>query len=301
MSSAFDKMKKKRNGSSLDTLKTRMEKENKNGRSADERFWKLSTDKASNGFAEIRFLQPTDGEDFPYIKRHHHAFKVGAKWFWKNCPTTIGLDCPVCEANSELWATEIEANKTIVRRRKRQTKYIANILVINDPAVPENNGKVFLFEFGKKIFDKILDKTDPQFADEAALNPFDFWEGASFKLKCREVEGYPNYDKSEFTEASVIADSDEGIDKIWSEQSKLGEFIADSEFESYDKLKVAFDKALGVKKTDTSESIEDEPAKPAGYNKPTKNATPELDDKTEVDTGQSDDADLDYYENLLDD
>lgn len=276
-----------------------MEKES-NGGSADERFWKLSTDKASNGYAEIRFLQPTDGEDFPYIKRFHHAFKVGAKWFWKNCPTTIGGDCPVCEANSELWGTEIEANKTIVRKRKRQTKYIANILVINDTAVPENNGKVFLFEFGKKIFEKIMYATDPQYDDETAINPFDFWEGASFKLKCREVEGYPNYDKSEFVEATAIAKTDKEIEAIWNKQHKLGEFIAESEFDTYDKLKAAFDKALGNKgkEPETMEEAET----PAGFKKPKKTEEPELDDTTKVETDEGEsDADMDYYENLLDD
>lgn len=298
--SSFSDMKKKRSNN-LSSLKSQMEKESNSG-SSDERFWKLSTDKTHNGYAEIRFLQPTEGEEFPYIKRFHHAFKVGAKWFWHNCPTTIGNDCPVCEANSELWATEIEANKTIVRKRKRQTKYIANILVVNDTAVPENNGKVFLFEFGKKIFEKIMYATDPQYDDEEPINPFDFWEGANFKLKCREVDGYPNYDKSEFVGQSAIADTDKGIEKIWGMQYKVGEFIAPSEFTSFDKLKTLFDKAIG-NKSDAPDSLEDADEKPpTGFKKPKKTEEPELEDNTKVESepeGEGDD--MEYYENLLDD
>jgi hypothetical protein len=208
--------------------------------------WRPVLDAASNGYAVIRFLPAVQGEDIPWVKTYQHAFRGKGGWFIHNCPTTLGQKCPVCEGNSELWASGTESDKNIARDRKRKLSYTSNILIVEDPATPQNKGKVFLFKYGKKIFDKIQEQMNPEFADESTVNPFDFWKGANFKLKIRKVEGYVNYDKSEFSAASALFDGDDAkIEALWNSQYPLKPFVDPKEFKSYAELKVKLVDALG--------------------------------------------------------
>ena len=216
---------------------------------ADNRFWSPEVDKAGNGYAVIRFLDAPqiDGEDgMPWVQIFNHGFQGPGGWFIENCLTSINQKCPVCEHNSSLWNSGVESNKDVARKQKRKLSYVANILIIKDAAHPENEGKVFLYKFGKKIFDKIKEKIEPQFEDEKAINPFNFWEGANFKLKIRNVEGYRNYDKSEFDTVSAVADGDDAdIEKIWKASHSLKEFLKVGDYKSYDDLKSKLDRVLG--------------------------------------------------------
>ena len=206
--------------------------------SKDDRFWQPEVDKAGNGYAVIRFLPPPSGEDYPWVRIWNHGFQgPTGKWYIENSLTTIGKPDPVSELNTELWNSGIEANKDVVRKQKRRLTYISNIYVVKDPTHPENEGKVFLFKYGKKIFDKIKDVMQPQFEDEEPVNPFDFWKGANFKLKIRNVEGYRNYDKSEFDSVAVLNEDDNMLEKIWKNQHSLQEFLDPKHFKSYDELK----------------------------------------------------------------
>jgi len=215
--------------------------------SGDDREWKPTVDKAGNGYAVIRFLPPSQGEEFPWVRLWNHGFQgPTGKWYIENSLTTLNQNDPVSELNSELWNSGVEADKEVARKQKRRLAYYANILVVQDSGNPENNGKVFLFKFGKKIFDKIKDVMQPQFEDEAPMNPFDFWEGANFKLKIRQVEGYRNYDKSEFDAPTAIADSDEAIEAIWNKQHSLQEIVDPKNFKSYDELKKKLNMVLGA-------------------------------------------------------
>jgi hypothetical protein len=241
----------KRQSGNLDKLSKAIEALNTptEGSDKSDNFWKCEVDKAGNGMATIRFLPASekDGEDgLPWVKMFSHGFQGPGGWLIDNCLTTKDQKCPICEHNSALWNSGIEANKDIVRKQKRKLNYIANVYIVSDPKHPENEGKVFLFKFGKKIFDKISEAMNPQFADEEAINPFDLWKGANFKLKIRKVEGYQNYDKSEFESPSALLNDDEELEKIWKSQYSLTEMIADKEFKSYDALKQRLDKVLGL-------------------------------------------------------
>lgn len=212
----------------------------------DDRFWKPERDKSDNGFAVIRFLPPVDGEDAPWVRMFSHGFKGRGGWYIENCPTTIGRKCPLCEANSELWNSGLESDKDIARQRKRRLNYISNIMVISDPKNPENEGKIFLYKYGKKIFDKIMESLQPEFQDEEAVNPFDFWKGANFKLKVRKVAGFINYDKSEFDVSTPLLDGDDSkLEEIWNKQYPLQPLIGDDQFKSYDELKARLMSVLG--------------------------------------------------------
>ena len=212
----------------------------------DDRFWKPERDKADNGFAVIRFLPPVEGEDVPFVRIFNHGFKGPGGWMIENCPTTIGLKCPVCEANSELWNSGMESDKDIARNRKRKLQYIANILVVSDPKNPQNEGKSFLYKFGKKIFDKIQEKAQPEFEDEEAMDPFDFWKGANFKIKIRKVGGFVNYDKSEFDSSSALLDGDDAeLETLWKKQYPLQQFIAPDQFKNYNELNTRLGTVLG--------------------------------------------------------
>ena len=203
----------------------------------DDRFWKLEADKAGNGTATIRFLPRADGDELPWVKIFSHGFQgPTGKWYIENSLTTIGENDPVGELNSRLWNTGADSDKEIARKQKRKLSYIANVLIISDPKHPENEGQVKLFKFGKKIFDKIMDKARPTFEDETPVNVFDFWEGADFKLRMRKVDGYPNYDQSAFMEPSEIADSEEEILAIANKQHKLSEFLDRKNFKTYEEL-----------------------------------------------------------------
>ena len=222
----------------------------------DDRFWKPELDKTGNGYAVLRFLPAVKDEDLPWVKMWSHAFQGPGGWYIENSLTTLNQKDPVSEENSRLWNTGIEADKEIARKRKRKLSYYANVLIVSDPKHPENEGQIKLFKFGKKIFDKITDKMQPQFEDEKPINPFDFWEGADFKLKIRKVDGFWNYDKSEFDSPKEIADNDESIEGIWSKQYPLKPFLEESNFKSYDELKSKLDKVLtGSRSTGTVEDM----------------------------------------------
>ena len=213
----------------------------------DERQWKPTVDKAGNGYAVIRFLPAAEGNELPWVRYWDHGFKgPTGQWYIERSLTSIGQQDPVSEANSKLWNSGNEDDKNIARDRKRRLHYVANILVESDPANPANEGKVFLFTFGKKIFDKIMDVMQPQFADEAPVNPFDFWEGASFKLKIRNVEGYRNYDKSEFASQSALFGGDDSqLEQVYEGLHDLNEFTDPANYKTYDELKARLALVLG--------------------------------------------------------
>jgi len=211
----------------------------------DERLWKPELDKTGNGYAVIRFLPAVKGEDLPWAKLWNHAFQgPTGQWYIENSLTTLGQKDPVSEMNSAYWNSGVESDKEIARRQKRKLQYRSNIYVVTDSRHPENEGKVFLFRYGKKIFDKIMESMQPAFDDEIAVNPFDFWEGANFKLKIRKVDGYWNYDKSEFESPSPLFDNDDKLEKVWKKQYALKEFTAPTNFKSYSELKNRMDAVL---------------------------------------------------------
>ena len=225
----------------------------------DERLWKPELDKSGTGQAVIRFLPAPDGEELPWVKVFKHAFQgPTGKWYIENSLTTIGKQDPMSEHNTALWNTGLESDKELARKQKRKLEYYSNIYVVSDPKHPENEGKVFLFRYGKKIFDKIMASMQPEFEDETPINPFDFWEGANFKLKIRKVDGFWNYDKSEFDSVTALADSDEKLDGIWKSQYSLQEFLAPTNFKSYDELKKRLDDVLSGTVTASAASMIDE-------------------------------------------
>jgi len=214
--------------------------------SDDDRFWKPEVDKAGNGYAVIRFLPAPSGEDVPFVRIWDHGFQGPGGWYIEKSLTTLGQKDPVSEFNTQLWNSGIEANKETVRKQKRRLSFISNIYVVKDPAHPENEGKVFLYKYGKKIFDKLNEAMNPQFDDEKPVNPFDLWEGANFKLKIRNLEGYRNYDKSEFDSAVPLLSDDEKLEGIWKKEHKLQPFLDPSNFKSYEELKDKLNKVLGL-------------------------------------------------------
>ena len=204
----------------------------------DDRLWKPELDKSGNGYAVIRFLPSCEGEDLPWAKLWSHAFQgPTGQWYIENSLTTTGGKDPVSELNTSLWNSGVESDKEIARKQKRKLQYYSNIYVVSDSKHPENEGKVFLFRYGKKIFDKIMAAMQPEFEDESAINPFDFWKGANFKLKIRKVDGYWNYDKSEFDSPTAVLDNDDAIEGLWKSQYPLSEFTDASNFKSYNELK----------------------------------------------------------------
>ena len=212
----------------------------------DERFWKPTVDKAGNGYAVIRFLPAPKSEELPWIRYWDHGFKgPTGLWYIENSLTSIGQTDPVGELNSRLWNSGIEADKEKARTQKRRLHYVTNIYIVSDPSNPDNEGKVFLYQFGKKIFDKIMDMMQPSFADEKAVNPFDLWEGANFKLKIRNVEGYRNYDKSEFDSQTALSEDDTVLEGIYNKQASLQEFLDPKNFKTYDELKMKLSRVLG--------------------------------------------------------
>lgn len=211
----------------------------------DERLWKPNVDKAGNGYAVIRFLPAPNGEELPWVRVWNHAFQgPTGQWFIENSLTTLNQKDPVSEYNTQLWNSGVESDKEIARKQKRKLKYYSNIYVVSDPSNPENEGKVFLYSYGKKIFDKLMEAMQPEFPDETPINPFDFWEGANFMLKIRKVDGYWNYDKSDFEKTSQLKGSDEELEAIYNKQHSLAEFLAPSNFKSYDELKARLDAVL---------------------------------------------------------
>lgn len=213
----------------------------------DDRMWKPTVDKAGNGYAVIRFLPANEGQDVPWARYWDHGFKgPQGQWYIEKSLTSIGQTDPVGEMNSLLWNSGIEADKDKARTQKRRLHYVSNILVVSDPSAPQNEGKVFMYQYGKKIFDKIMDMMQPQFQDEEPVNPFDFWEGADFKLKIRQVEGYRNYDKSEFASPRTLADNDEALENIYNQMHDLGEWTDPKNYKTYDELKEKLNRVLGM-------------------------------------------------------
>ena len=242
---SFKDMKRKSVGS-ISELTKKLESAEKKNSYQDDRFWKPTLDKASNGMAVFRFLPAPENEDMPWAKLYTHAFKVGGRWYIENSRTTIGEKDPVSEMNSELWNSGLESDKDIARDRKRKLSYISNILVLKDPGAPENEGKVFLYKYGVKIFNKIQEAMQPEFDDEDPINPFDYWAGANFKLKVRKVGGYINYDKSEFESPSELLGGDDGkLEELWKTQHSLQAFVAPDQFKTYDELKKKLQEVVG--------------------------------------------------------
>ena len=223
----------------------------------DDNFWKPEVDKAGNGFAVIRFLPAPSNEDVPFVRVWDHGFKGVGGWYIEKSLTTLGKVDPVSEYNTQLWNSTTDDNspqRKQVRDQKRRLTFISNIYVVKDSANPQNEGKVFLFKYGKKIFDKLNDAMNPQFPDEAPLNPFDLWEGANFKLKIRNVEGYRNYDQSSFEPSGQLFDDDAELEGVWKQEHSLQEFLNPSNFKSYEELKAKLNRVLG---------LDGAPAKPA--------------------------------------
>jgi hypothetical protein len=283
----------KRNRNAFDSLKKAMEAPSTNaeaGSKDDTRFWQPEVDKAGNGMAIIRFLPApaADGDDaLPWVRVFNHGFQGPGGWYIENSLTTLNQKDPVSEYNSILWNSGIEANKEIARKQKRRLTYISNILVVSDPKNPENEGQIKLYKFGKKIFDKISEAMNPEFADETPLNPFDFWEGANFKIKIRQVEGYRNYDKSEFDSITPVLDGDDDkLEALWKKEYSLKEFLDPKQFKSYDALKAKLDKVLGLDgvapvKTKAEDTVSN-----------TAKSAPSLDEH---------DDELDYFKSLAED
>ena len=248
-------------GSLTAKLVKEVEKMNNNGASGDERLWKLDVDKSGNGYAVIRFLPAPENEDLPFVKLYSHAFQGSGGWYIENSLTTLGQKDPVSEYNSQLWNNGTDAGKEMARKQKRKLTYISNIYVVKDPANPENEGKTFLFKYGKKIFDKLTAAMQPEFEDEEAIDPFDFWQGANFKLKAKNVAGYRNYDSSEFAAVSPLLDDDDAMEAIWKKELSLSEFVAPDQFKTYDELKVRLEYVLGkrgAKPVAQDSEVEDE-------------------------------------------
>ena len=295
---SLDALKKQ---NSLDKLLGAVESENKPQEKksyVDERLWKPEVDKSGNGYAVIRFLPAVKGEDLPWAKVWNHAFQgPTGQWFIENSLTTIGQKDPVSEMNTAYWNSGVESDKEIARKQKRKLQYFANIYVVSDPKHPENEGKVFLYRFGKKIFDKCMEAMQPAFEDETPLNPFDFWEGANFKLKIRKVDGYWNYDKSEFAAPSALFDDDDALEKLWAKQYSLAEFTAPTNFKSYDELKTRLDTVLAGTTTvgNVTSVMEDEPVETTVTVDTKESPAPTVD----VSDDEEDDS-IDYFQKLAD-
>jgi hypothetical protein len=292
----------KRNRNSLEKLTKASQDTNQpaeSGSKEDTRFWQPEVDKAGNGMAIIRFLPGSsiDGDDaLPWVRVFNHGFQGPGGWYIENSLTTLGQKDPVSEYNSTLWNSGIEANKEIARKQKRRLTYISNILVVSDPKHPENEGQIKLYKYGKKIFDKINETMNPEFPDEKPVNPFDFWEGANFKLKIRQVEGYRNYDKSEFESPAPLFDGDDDkLEALWKKEYSLKEFLEPKHFKSYDVLKAKLDKVLGFDGESPIAKTKAEDAKLKTYD----------DDVQEIMSKKSpaldEDDELDYFKSLAND
>jgi hypothetical protein len=292
----------KRNRNSLEKLTKAIQDTTQpaeSGSKEDTRFWQPEVDKAGNGMAIIRFLPGSsiDGDDaLPWVRVFNHGFQGPGGWYIENSLTTLGQKDPVSEYNSTLWNSGIEANKEIARKQKRRLTYISNILVISDPKHPENEGQIKLYKYGKKIFDKINETMNPEFPDEKPVNPFDFWEGANFKLKIRQVEGYRNYDKSEFESPTPLFDGDDDkLEALWKKEYSLKEFLDPKHFKSYDVLKAKLDKVLGFDGEAPIARTKAEDAKLKTYD----------DDVQEIMSKKSpaldEDDELDYFKSLAND
>ena len=315
--SNFSNLKKQSKlGSLTDKLVKEVEKLNNTGGSSnDDRFWKPTMDKSGVGSAIIRFLPAPDGEELPWVKMYSHGFQGPGGWYIENSLTTIGQKDPVSELNRGLWNTGNPKDQETVRKQKRKLSYFSNIYVIKDPANPQNEGKVFLFKFGKKIFDKIFNAMQPEFEDETPINPFDFWQGANFRLKIRKVEGYWNYDKSEFDSASPLFDDDEAMEALWKKEYSLSAIVAPDQFKSYEDLEKRLKMVLGQKTAaravaEQEEVYESYNTKPVSKEESVmeeleqsyaRSKSPSLPKVTSVPDDEDEDDAMKYFQKLVDD
>ena len=295
----------KNNKNAFSALQKQLELTTKVG-TTDERMWKLTTDKAGNGFAVIRFLPASDGEDMPFVKMYSHAFQGPGGWYIENSLTTLGNDDPLGEYNRELWNSGDESLKEQVRKQKRKLSYYSNIYVVKDPANPENEGRVFLFRYGKKIFDMIMDAVNgDELEGRDGINPFDFWSGANFKLRSKKVAGYPNYDSSEFQTPGTLEDLDDTqLESIWKRQHSLQGLVAADQFKTYDQLKGRLDKVLGRVSGGNAPAAPSTPSPVAAPNVSAKpvfkqeEVAPEPVASTEAPKAEEDEDVMDYFRKL---
>lgn len=313
MTTSFSALKKARS-SSFEKLNSQLQKMTTPGSgSGDDGYWKLEVDKAGNGYAVIRFLPAPQGEDMPFVRMWDHGFQGPGGWYIENSLTTLGQDDPVSEYNSKLWNEDgSNAAKDQVRKQKRRLSFHANIYVVRDTANPQNEGKVFLYKFGKKIFDMLNDAMNPQYEDESPINPFDFWEGADFKLKARNVEGYRNYDKSEFSSQAPLSDpdgnvlSDEQMEEVWNQQKSLKDIVDPKNFKSYDELKAKMFKVLaldGSSHAPTNTAEDDDATEMDFTPKFQERSAPVMEEAPSPSFATADDDDdtLDFFKGLADD
>ena len=291
---------KKNKASVFSQLQKQLEQSTKVG-TVDERFWRPTTDKAGNGFAIIRFLPAVEGEDMPFVKMYSHAFQGPGGWYIENSLTTLGQNDPLGEFNRELWNSGDESLKEQVRKQKRKLQYYSNIYVVKDPGNPDNEGKVFLYKYGKKIHDKIMDAVNgDELEGREGFNPFDFWTGADFKLRVKKVAGYPNYDSSEFNTPGTLEDLDDAqLESIWNRQHKLQALVAADQFKSYDQLKARLDLVLNRKSETTSPEPVAAPSistKPS-FEKPTEPA-PVQEPVAKAGEEEEEDDVMDYFKKL---
>jgi hypothetical protein len=249
MAVSFSELKKQRK-SDFERIQKEIEKVSQKGGSSDDAtYWSPGLDKAGNGYAIIRFLPAPPGEDSTFVRLFTHGFKgPTGKWYIENSLTTLGQKDPVGELNSTLWNSteddEAPARKQ-ARAQKRRLGFVSNIYVVKDAANPENEGKVFRFKYGKKIWDKVQAVMYPEIAGEEGFNPFDLWEGANFKLKIRQVAGFKNYDNSHFDSPAPLSDDDDELDKVWQAEHSLAGLIAPDQFKSYAELETRLKEVLG--------------------------------------------------------
>ena len=290
MATSFANLKKRRT-TDLEKLQSEIEKINKpqtNFSRDDDRFWKAELDKSGSGYAVIRFLPALDDDKTAFVRVFNHGFQGPGGWYIENSLTTIGQKDPLSEYNSVLWNSGIEANKEIARKQKRRLTYFSNIYVVEDKANPQNEGKVFIFRFGKKIFDKISSMSNPEFEDETEVDVFNLWDGANFKLKIRKVDGFSNYDKSEFMTSAPLSEDESEMERVFGEQHDLEEFIDQKSFKTYDELKTRLDTVLGNIQTaamTAPTSVENDVAPFDGGSPITESST-------------SEDENLDYFKKL---
>ena len=293
MANSFAAMKQSRQ-SQIEKLSSEVSKLQGSGApQGDDRFWKPEVDKSGNGHAIIRFLPAPNNEDVPFVRVFDHGFQGPGGWFIEKSLTTLGQNDPVSEYNTTLWNSGVESNKDQARKQKRRLSFVSNIYVLKDPSNPHNEGKVFLYKYGKKIFDKLNDMMNPEFDDESAVNPFDLWEGASFRLKMRNVEGFRNYDKSEFDSPGPLFDDDAKLEEVWKSEHSLQEQVDPSQFKSYDELKsrlyrvLALDGGPQTPVATAEDEIVDNSVAPA----------PQVD---AVDSADDDDESLSFFKKLAD-
>ena len=305
MTSSFSDLKKSRRSSLEALIKETQKESNPAGSqndSSDDRYWKPEVDKAGNGYAVIRFLPAPQGEELPWVRIFNHGFQGPGGWYIENSLTTLNKKDPVSEYNSMLWHRGDDAGKDQARKQKRRLTYIANIYVVKDPSNPSNEGKVFLYKFGKKIFDKLNDLMNPEFEDEDAVNPFDLWEGANLKLKIRNVEGYRNYDKSEFDTPAPLLDDDDALEAIWKTEYSLAEFLDPKNFKSYEELEQRLNKALNLSGGAKPQTAADDEDDEIALQRPTRQAEPPRQKEvTPPASSDEDDDDLSFFEKLAED